>query len=251
MQKTMLLLALCIAALGVTVAADERLVDAARRGDVAAVRGLLDRGASANDAQGDGMTALHWAAYNDDVESAKLLLTRGASVDAVTRNGNLTPLMVAAGNGSAAVLSPLLESRANTQLRSSDGATVLMMAAASGSPDVVGKLLDHGAEIDARDTSRGQTPLMFAAAANRAPVVKLLASRGAGLKLTSTLSPPPRLPRLGANPNAPPHRLRRSRRLTTPWRWREPSVAWVHQCWVDGPPSTSRRGKVTSRRRGP
>jgi ankyrin repeat protein len=157
-----------------------------------------------NEAQGDGMTALHWAAYNDDVESAKLLLARGASVDAVTRNGNLTPLMVAAGNGNAAVIAPLLDSRANTQLRSSDGATVLMMAAASGSADVVGKLLDHGAEIDARDSSRGQTPLMFAAAANRAPVVKLLASRGAGLKLTSTTSPPPRLPRIGANPNAPP-----------------------------------------------
>ena len=97
MQKTMLLCALWIGALGVTVAGQERLVDAARRGDVAAVRGLLDRGASVNDAQGDGMTALHWAAYNDDVESAKLLLTRGASVDAVTRNGKLTPLMVAAG----------------------------------------------------------------------------------------------------------------------------------------------------------
>jgi uncharacterized protein len=204
MQKTMLLCALWIGALGVTVAGEERLVDAARRGDVAAVRGLLDRGASVNDTEGDGMTALHWAAYNDDVESAKLLLTRGASVDAVTRNGKLTPLMVAAGNGNAAVLSPLLESRANTQLRSSDGATVLMMAAASGSADAVGRLLDHGAEIDARDTSRGQTPLMFAAAANKGPVVKLLASRGAGLKLTSTLSPPPRLPRLGANPNAPP-----------------------------------------------
>jgi uncharacterized protein len=204
MQKTMRLCAICFVALGVTVAGEERLVDAARRGDVAAIRGLLDRGASANDAQGDGMTALHWAAYNDDVESAKLLLTRGASVDAVTRNGNLTPLMVAAGNRSAAVMSPLLDSRANTQLRSSDGATVLMMAAASGSPDLVQKLLDHGAEIDARDSSRGQTPLMFAAAVNRAPVVKLLASRGAGLKLTSTLSPPPRLPRIGANPNAPP-----------------------------------------------
>jgi len=33
--------------------------------------------------------------------------------------------------------------------------------------------------------------------------VKLLASRGAGLKLTSTVSPPPRLPRLGGNPTAP------------------------------------------------
>jgi ankyrin repeat protein len=45
---------------------------------------------------------------------------------------------------------------------------------------------------------------MFAAAANRADVVKLLVSRGAAVKLTSTVSAPPRLVRGGQNPNAPP-----------------------------------------------
>jgi ankyrin repeat protein len=34
-------------------------------------------------------------------------------------------------------------------------------------------------------------------------VVKLLASRGAGVKITSTVMPPPRLVRVGGNPNAP------------------------------------------------
>jgi ankyrin repeat protein len=44
---------------------------------------------------------------------------------------------------------------------------------------------------------------MFAAAANRAQVVELLISRGANPKLTSTVSDPPRLFRVGQNPNAP------------------------------------------------
>jgi ankyrin repeat protein len=203
MLRTILSCAIWAVVLTATIAGDERLADAARRADAAAVRTLLDRGAAVNDAMGDGMTALHWAAYNDDVEMARLLLGRGASVDAVTRNGNLTPLMVAATNGNAAVMAPLLDSRADTRARSTDGATVLMMGALSGSVAVVTRLLDHGAEIDAKDSARGQTPLMFAAAADRVDVLKLLASRGAGVRLTSTVSPPPRLVRVGGNPNAP------------------------------------------------
>ncbi len=207
MPRTTLTILVCaLSVLGLTAgaAAQERLVDAARRGDVAAVRALVEHGASVNEAHGDGMTGLHWAAYNDDLEMARLLLTGGATVDALTRTGGLTPLMVAAANGSATVVSALLDARASTQGRSNDGATVLMMAAASGNTALLGALLDRGAEIDARDSSRGQTPLMFAAAANRASAVTLLVSRGATLKLTSTVSDPPRLARVGQNPNAPP-----------------------------------------------
>ena len=40
------------------------VADAAMRGDAAAVRDLLRDGADANASQGDGMSALHWAAQN-------------------------------------------------------------------------------------------------------------------------------------------------------------------------------------------
>ena len=36
--------------------------------DVAAVRALLKQRADVNATEGDGATALHWAAYHDDVE---------------------------------------------------------------------------------------------------------------------------------------------------------------------------------------
>ena len=43
------------------------LADAAKRQDGAAVRALLRDGADVDRPQGDGATALHWAAYRDDV----------------------------------------------------------------------------------------------------------------------------------------------------------------------------------------
>src|SRR5213075_256347 len=49
------------------------LAEAARRGDRAAVRALLQKGADVNAAEADGTTALHWASYADDVDLADLL----------------------------------------------------------------------------------------------------------------------------------------------------------------------------------
>ncbi|MBZ5605363.1 MAG: ankyrin repeat domain-containing protein, partial [Acidobacteriia bacterium] len=60
-------------------AADTRLADAAMQGDRNSVRTLIAQKADVNVAQGDGSTALHWAAYKNDVEMAKMLLAAGAS----------------------------------------------------------------------------------------------------------------------------------------------------------------------------
>ena len=49
---------------------DAPVADAAQRGDVDGVRALLRDGADVNAAQGDGMTALHWAAHGGDAELA-------------------------------------------------------------------------------------------------------------------------------------------------------------------------------------
>jgi uncharacterized protein len=54
------------------------VADAAMRRDAAAVKALLQRGADVNAAQGDGMTALHWAATHGDAELARMLLYAGA-----------------------------------------------------------------------------------------------------------------------------------------------------------------------------
>src|SRR5881394_1208941 len=89
------------------------VADAAMAGNRDAVRTLLKQAADVNAAQGDGMTALHWAAMKDDADLVQTLLFAGANVRATTRIGAYTPLVLAAKNGSAEVLEPLLEAGAD------------------------------------------------------------------------------------------------------------------------------------------
>jgi ankyrin repeat protein len=85
------------------------VANAAMRGDREAVRTLLQQGADVNMAQGDGMTALHWAAERGDADMTEMLLFAGASVKAVTRIGEYTPLHLAAKSGSAAIIGMMVK----------------------------------------------------------------------------------------------------------------------------------------------
>jgi uncharacterized protein len=167
--------------------ADSPVADAAMRGDVSAVRALLQRGADVNAAQGDGMTALHWAAEHGDHDLAAVLLESGANPGAETRIGRHTPLHVAAQGGHHLVVRTLLQTkagRAGVNATTTTGAAALHFAAASGSTETVAILLDSGADVNVREPQWGQTPLMFAAASGRADVVGVLLVRGADVRAT-------------------------------------------------------------------
>ena len=81
--------ALLVAVLFGLLPPDSPVADAAARGDVETVRSLVKQGADVNAAQGDGMTALHWAAEEGSLELAEVLIYAGARVDALTRLGEL------------------------------------------------------------------------------------------------------------------------------------------------------------------
>ena len=164
------------------------VADAAMRGNRDAVRTLLKQAADVNAAQGDGMTALHWAAMKNDADLVQTLLFAGANVRATTRIGAYTPLILAARSGSASAIAPLLKSGADANSATSNGTTALMLAAASGSTDAVTLLVDGGAQVNAREPVRGLTPAMFAAASNRAAVLTRLAKNGADLTATSKVT---------------------------------------------------------------
>ena len=156
------------------------LVSAVRDGDVKAVRLLLGQRADANAAEGDGLSALHWAARRGEAEIAKILLDSGATTDAKTRNGAYTPLHEASKAGNAAVARVLLAAGADPVARTTTGgATPLHFAAISGSATAVDVLLEYGAAIDAREAEAEQTPLTWAAAGNHLETVNALLDRGA------------------------------------------------------------------------
>ena len=119
------------------MAADSRLADAVERSDRAAVRSLIAQKADVNAAQGDGMTALHWAAFHDDLESAKILVSAGANVKAATRDGAVTPLFIACTNGNAAMIEIMLKAGADANTPTADGSTALIKAAVSRIADAV------------------------------------------------------------------------------------------------------------------
>jgi uncharacterized protein len=169
-------------------AASAPVADAAMDGNRDAVKALLKQAADVNAAQGDGMTALHWAAMKNDADLVQTLLFAGASAKATTRIGAYTPLLLAAKNGNADVIEPLARAGADVNAATSNGTTALMFAAASGNVAAVQALIDRGADVNARESIRGLTPAMFAAASNRAAVLELLSDNGADLQATSKVT---------------------------------------------------------------
>jgi uncharacterized protein len=185
-------IAICLTVL-VVAATSSRVSDAAQSGDKDRVRALLQQKADVNAPQGDGMTALHWAAFQDDVDMAKMLLAGGANVKAVTRLEAITPLLMASKNGSAAMIGVLLDAGADPNVADGNGTTPLMMASASGSVDAVKLLLDRKAQVNAKDAAHGQTALMFAASLNRADAIRVLMDHGADPKIATNVVKPERV----------------------------------------------------------
>src|SRR5687768_17328889 len=156
------------------------LVDAARNGDLAAVRSLLKGGADPNEAAPDGSTAVHWAVHRDNLDILNALLDAGAKPDGVTRY-KIAPLTLAAQNGNAALVERLLAAGANPDTVSQEGQTALMTAARNGSVAAVRALLKRGAQVGLVESFRGQTALMFAAGEGNTDAARLLLEFGATL----------------------------------------------------------------------
>jgi len=163
-------------------AGNATLADAAEHRDRALLGKLLAAGVDVNAAQVDGMTALHWAVYNDDGEMAGLLVRSRANVNATNRYG-VPPLFLACTNGNATLVRLLLDAGANANASLPGGETVLMTAARAGNLEAVKALLARGANPNAQER-RDQTALMWAAAEGHATVVRALIEAGSTINAT-------------------------------------------------------------------
>src|SRR5262245_25642908 len=124
MLHILALLAALTAAL--TAETPASLADAAMRNDRASALALIRQKVDVNAPQGDGVTALHWAARHGAAELANALLAAGANARVATQFGAFTPLHLAAESGSAAIVAALLRAGAPADARTRTGATALM-----------------------------------------------------------------------------------------------------------------------------
>ena len=174
-----------IVAAAAHAAATAEVADAAMRGDHQALRAAIARKADVNAPQADGSTALHWAVERDDLEAADLLIAAGARVAARTREG-VTPIQLAAVNGSAALLERLVRAGADVNAPlTPTGDTPLMMAARTGKTDAIRVLLEAGAQVNAQESWGGTTPLLWAVSEGHSDAATLLIDAGADVNARS------------------------------------------------------------------
>ncbi|HKY87357.1 MAG TPA: ankyrin repeat domain-containing protein [Pseudorhodoplanes sp.] len=126
---------------------DAALIDAAKRGDAAALRKLIGEGASVKARDGRGATALLTATHGNHVEAARLLIAAGADVNAKD-NIEDTPFLYAGAEGRTEILKMTLAAGADLGSTNRYGGTALIPAAHHGHPETVKILLATAIDKD-------------------------------------------------------------------------------------------------------
>lgn len=152
------------------------LLGAVKKGDAAAVKQALSKGANPNARNKAGLTPLMIAADNNYPAIVSDLLANKADPNLLSPKGE-NPLMMASEQGFNEVVQSLLKKGAITDLRRKDGATAMDLAAIKGHTDVVNSLIKADANINARYA--GKTPLMLAIENGHEQTANLLIEKGA------------------------------------------------------------------------
>jgi uncharacterized protein len=174
---------------------DALLRDAATRGDVAALRCLLDAGASVLAQDGAGRTALIQAAYANQVEAGRLLIAAGADVN-VQDNSRQSAYLIPTADGGLDFLRLTLANGADVHSLDRFNGTGLIRAADRGHVEIVRELLKTDIKID-HVNNLGWTALLEAimlgdGGPRHTEVVRLLVEAGANVNLADSNGVSPR-----------------------------------------------------------
>ena len=150
---------------------------AARAGDLAKVKSLIEAGADINARDKGGGTPLFSAVFADHDDVARFLIAQGADVNAKDKN-DMTPLHDACRRGRKDGVELLISKGADVNAKDSEGSTPLHLVFFSGRMDVAELLIAKGADINAKD-NKERTALSLAKEQGHEGIVELLRKHGA------------------------------------------------------------------------
>jgi hypothetical protein len=157
----------------------DNIHNAARAGDVSALRAFIKAGVGVDARDTFNQTPLHWAARRGHAPIVRTLIELGADKE-VRDELNLTPLHWAVVCGRDLIVRTLIELGANKEARASWGRTPLHVAVENGQNLTVRTLIELGADKDARDVLN-QTPLHWAAEHGHLATVQALVESGVNI----------------------------------------------------------------------
>jgi ankyrin repeat protein len=176
---------------------EKQLITASQKGDIQAVRILLNRGADPNSTAMANNTHAHTmslsmllnettplieACKNGHIEIVRLLLEKGADPQKITHVTDNPPIIVACKNGYQDIVLLLLERGANPESYDTNGIPLISIACSRGHLDVVRTLVETNmVDIEKRSSTTHNTPLMYAIRSKKENIVKYLLERGASL----------------------------------------------------------------------
>lgn len=168
-------------------AAQERLFEAAKYGDIGAMQKAIKKGASVNVQNDAGKTPLHIAIspdnYSDYAECVKFLLSCKPDFSLCDKDGK-TALMAACYKGLLWLVEATLDAGADPNISNCKDLTPLLISSPARNWPIVRKLVEAGADTGATD-AHGWTALHYAAHEGENDVVALLIEKGASLNAVS------------------------------------------------------------------
>jgi len=161
------------------VAQSQEVFDLLRKGDVAAVKALIEKSPQLVEARdSDGDTLLHYAAYGGSVELINYFIDKGAKLELQDAQ-HKTPLHLAAMFDRQDAVAVLLKRGAALETRDDYQRTALILCARERGQAASGRvLIEAGADVNAVDKF-GSTALELAAWRGKADFVDLLLEKGA------------------------------------------------------------------------
>ena len=162
------------------------LMHAAATNQLMMVNSLLDKGASINQGDLDGITPLHYAILGESTAAASVLIHHKANLNAKMKNG-MRPLSLAAAQGDLRIFKTIADAGGDLRYIDSLGRNLFHAAAMGDNASIIQVIADHknAPQVDSPD-KKGMTPLMIAVSGLKFKAAEALLKFGASVKTMNT-----------------------------------------------------------------